>query len=128
MTATKPILCLDFDGVIHSYERGWEKGVIYGTVTRGFWEWLYKAQKLFSVVVYSSRSNSPDGPDEMRNWLVDRAGDQYEALVHDLKFVHEKPAAFLTIDDRAVCFTGDWSRLDPAMLKQFKPWMEWKHG
>ena len=38
---TKPILCLDFDGVVHSYKSGWQ-GVdaIPDPPTEGFFEWL----------------------------------------------------------------------------------------
>ena len=51
-------------------------------------------------------------------WLDD--GDV--AFMGNIRFPTQKPAAFLTIDDRAVCFEGDWSALDPAMLAAFKPW------
>lgn len=124
----KPTLCVDFDGVIHSYERGWQNGEIYGTATPGFFEWLDEAQKLFKVVIYSSRSKTPEGIAAMRQWL-DKENTKWLIGQEDrrgapVEFAHEKPAAFLTIDDRAVLFGGDWSKLAPATLRAFKPWME----
>lgn len=126
----KPILCLDFDGVIHSYEEGWQGGVIYGSVTPGFWEWAEQAAKLFKLVVYSSRSKDKDQEAKMVFWLVDRRKEWREAgglpETDDplsFEFANEKPPAFLTIDDRAVQFDGRWDSLDPAELRNFKPWM-----
>ena len=49
MNTYKPILCLDFDGVIHSYEKGWQEGVIYGSITPGFWEWAEKAAQQYKL-------------------------------------------------------------------------------
>jgi hypothetical protein len=125
----KPILCIDFDGVIHSYEKGWQDGVIYGTATTGFWEWAEQAVKLFRLVVYSSRSKTVEGTEAMSLWMIEQRRAWREAGgVHEttdplmLECAHEKPAAFLTIDDRAIQFRGDWSALPPAMLRQFKPW------
>lgn len=115
-----PILCVDFDGVIHSYEHGWQGGKIYGTVTDGFFDWLKEAQKFFRVVIYSSRSKDPGGIVDMKRWLAHHNGG---VVPHDLEFAAEKPPAFLTIDDRCVRFDGSWSGLDPNKLREFKPWM-----
>ena len=114
----KPTLLLDFDGVIHSYERGWQDGRIYGTVTPGFFEWAAEAQELFELVVYSSRSKEPAGVEAMRLWLKQQPGSEGV----ELSFAHEKPAAFLTIDDRALMFRGSWAPFDPVTLRRFKPW------
>jgi hypothetical protein len=132
----KPIICVDFDGVIHSYERGWQDGVIYGTAVPGFFAWAIKAQEFFRLVIYSSRSRTEDGCAAMRVWIGTQsieaitrgevASDfDWGSFFPNLEFAHEKPPAFLTIDDRAICFDGDWSAdyLDPATLLQFKPWM-----
>lgn len=118
----KPILCIDFDGVIHSYERGWQDGVIYGTVTPGFFEWAKEAAKHFRLVIYSSRSGTPEGIAAMRSWLATQAQLAGLYFVPDFEFAHEKPPAFLTIDDRAIQFQGDWTALPPHELRAFKPW------
>lgn len=130
----KPILCIDFDGVIHSYERGWKDGEIYGTVVTGFFEWAVKARDHFELVIYSSRSKSAEGLAAMKDWLGmqltawksapnirDIASPPY---LDDFKFTHEKPPAFLTIDDRALTFNGRWGDYgySPAGLLSFKPW------
>jgi hypothetical protein len=129
----KPILCIDFDGVIHDYRHGWKNGEIYGDVTPGFFEWASEAKKYFALVVYSSRSKTIDGRTAMWSWFKHEwgswrhhgGGQEHPDPVsyQDFDFEHEKPPAFLTIDDRAVCFTGDWSKLSPAQLMMFKPWM-----
>jgi hypothetical protein len=123
----KPILCIDFDGVIHSYDRGWKGGEIYGSVVSGFFEWAEEASKRFTLVIYSSRSKTPEGIEAMIKWLLDQRAEVQGASIpleptFQFEFAAEKPPAFLTIDDRAICFDGDWSKLDPETLRAFKPW------
>ena len=131
----RPTLCIDFDGVIHSYEKGWQDGSIYGTVVPGFFAWAIQAVEHFTLVVYSSRSKSPEARTAMMEWLgtqsvqAIRDGEvpsnyEWPRLLDHLEFAAEKPAAWLTIDDRAICFTGDWAdpRLSPSALLAFRPW------
>jgi len=129
-----PTLVLDFDGVIHDYREGWKNGEIYGQVTDGFIEWAAEAKKFFRLMVFSSRSDSHKGIQPMKDWLKlqiisnhwDRDGENKPRLdidIADFEFPIRKPAAFVTIDDRALTFRGDWSRFDPKALREtFKPW------
>ena len=127
----KPTICIDFDGVIHSYERGWQNGVIYGTVVPGFFEWVERVRARFKLVIYSSRSKSDDGIAAMGLWLHEqrnawiKAGGQRDPVNPlAIDFAHEKPAAWLTIDDRAVQFRGDWAapEITADAMAAFKPW------
>jgi len=123
----KPILCLDMDGVIHQYRRGWQDGSLYDDVTPGFFEWAEKASEHFHLTIYSSRSKDANGVLAMSKWLAEqrakwrKAGGGNESMKNlSIEFAHEKPPAFLTIDDRAIQFTGEWP--DIEILKAFKPW------
>jgi hypothetical protein len=117
----KPTICIDFDGVIHSYENGWQDGAIYGDVTPGFFEWAAAAQQHFKLVIYSSRSATEDGRLAMGRWLAEKMAD-WSGEPLQFTMAAEKPAAWLTIDDRCVCFEGRWDWLRPEVLLGFKPW------
>ncbi len=110
----KPILSMDFDGVIHWYRHGW-KGVdvIDDDPVPGAKEFIEQAQNYFRIVVFSSRSNSEKGIEAMRNWMLKHG-------FPEVQFSKDKPKAFLSIDDRAIQFTGEW--FDPEELLNFKPW------
>lgn len=128
MADFKPTICLDFDGVIHSYEKGWQDGSIYGDVTRGFFEWAERARESFTLVIYSSRSDSQAGIDAMANWLGEKGRDWMRANGREgemhFMFAPKKPAAWLTIDDRCIRFDGSWDNplLTPEAMFAYKPW------
>ena len=139
-TRQKPTLVVDFDGVIHSYEKGWQGGHIYGTVVPGFFEWAVEAKKHFVLAIYSTRSDSHKNIKPMKDWLTiqlqgwhwDRQDTgplearETDLLMTDFLFPIAKPPGFVTIDDRAITFKGDWNanELKPENLKQFKTWTE----
>jgi hypothetical protein len=127
----KPILCLDFDGVIHSYTNGWKGAdTITDPPVPGALLFIFEALKHFDVQVFSSRSNQPGGIEAMRAWLYHYAmaimneemfnDDPMLDWLNQIKYPLEKPAALVTLDDRAITFDGTWPSIDS--LKAFKPW------
>jgi len=121
LTGRKPILCLDFDGVCHSYTSGWKgAAVIPDPPVEGMWEFLREAVGIFEVNIFSSRSHQ-GGKDAMMNWFIDHsrdAGDRMTAA--QLVFPLEKPPALVGLDDRVCLFRGLWPSVQS--LRDFKPW------
>lgn len=116
---TKPILCLDFDGVIHSYTTRWQAAdIIPDPPVPGAIDFIRRAMEHFYVVIYSSRSHQPGGIGAMQEWLLDHTDD--EALVQAIGWPDAKPSAFVTLDDRALTFAGTFPTID--QLKMFVPW------
>lgn len=121
----KPILCLDFDGVVHSYTSRWQGAdAIPDEPVDGAIAFMLGALHKFDVVIFSSRSNQPGGLAAMKKWLKHHAGNAwYETPdgpgIEDVRFVTEKPPALVTIDDRAMTFVGLWPSIN--QLLAFKP-------
>ncbi len=125
----KPILCLDFDGVCHSYKSGW-KGMlnIPDEPVPGLFEFIEEASKIFEIQVFSTRSETQEGRDAMLLWFVkerekwnrEHGQDNDLFVVLNITFPENKPPAFIGIDDRVITFTGNWP--DPNDLKSFQPW------
>ena len=118
-----PILCLDFDGVIHSYDSGWKGAtVIPDPPVPGALEFLKAATERFTVAIYSTRSSVTGGRIAMSRWLDHHAGlvGMRGNWLDRIEWPGEKPPALVTLDDRALTFTGTWPDLDA--LLNFKPW------
>lgn len=119
MASSKTIL-VDFDGVLHSYKSGWQgPDVINDPPVEGAIEFLKTVIDFgYNVCIYSSRSSQVGGIIAMQGWLT----------LHGLKlgyreklsFPIEKPPAHLTIDDRAICFEGQWPTVE--LIDDFVPW------
>jgi hypothetical protein len=120
MGSERKTLCVDFDGVLHSYTSGW-KGVdqVPDGPVPGAMDWLRAMLgEGFDICIYSSRSKDPAGLAAMmaalRVWGMDMDD------IDRLDFPTEKPAAWLTIDDRCFRFEGDFPSAD--WLRRFRPW------
>lgn len=127
-----PIICVDFDGVIHSYISGWQGiSVINDPPVPGAIEWLIEHLPIPDAIcamapphkgpvvqIYSSRSKSFWGRRAMRKYLVKHGLPK--AYLEVLKFPVKKPPAFLTIDDRAICFNGTFPTTEEML--SFKAW------
>lgn len=127
----KPIIAVDFDGVIHLYRKGWVDDVtINDEVHPGFFPWVQSVAPYYRVVIFSSRCREAPGILAIRDWLLNRYADWAAAanlenpeLVWDaIEFSSCKPPATLSIDDRAVTFQGSFEPLTPEFIKAFKPW------
>ena len=124
----QPILCLDFDGVLHAYISGWQGiDTILDAPVPGALEFLKRAVEHFDVQIFSSRSGAESGITAMRNWLREHlelafAPQKADDILRAISVPRSKPAASLTIDDRALTFKGNWADFEPKKLLEFKPW------
>lgn len=136
----KPTICVDFDGVIHSYMSGWHgPGKALDPPVDGALDWLrrlYEQDELgeisLNVAIYSSRSSSLRGRWAMKRWLKDwlyheygmAGGPHLDPLYLEipqwLKWPWVKPSALITLDDRAICFDGRFPSTEEVF--GFKPW------
>ncbi len=113
----KPILVLDFDGVLHSYTSGWKGAeIIPDPPVDGAVAFCEVAVRDFEVHIVSSRCSQPGGADAIDRWMAAHGFPEEIEVSPD----GTKPAAFLTLDDRAITFTGTWP--DPRDLRNFQPW------
>lgn len=126
----KPVLCLDFDGVIHNRLGPWAGiGIFTGDEVPGAVKFIVRMSPHFQIAIYSSHSCEEMGIEGMKNWLFPRIrtfcaenSPLGELVCANLVWPTFKPPANVTIDDRALTFTGIWPSL-PALLN-FKPWNE----
>lgn len=139
------IVCLDFDGVLHSYDTPWAgPTVIPDPPVDGAMEFLLELiDDGFTVAVYSARSSHQLGINAMKMWMTKHLAPYMDVTLHEGRMKQsevpalkrkmaadivenvvvwptDKPPAHVTIDDRAITFKGKWPKI--VDLRNFKPW------
>ena len=94
----QPIACVDFNGVLDAYG-GWKGPDHFDPPRPGAGKFLEALRtRGFKVVIFTTRY-----ADDVWRWLREHALDHLVGEVTDRKL-----AAHVFVDDRAVCFRGDF--------------------
>ena len=111
-------IAIDFDGVIHTFNKGWHDGTCYGKPIKGSLDAIKKISKKFKIIIFSSKVrpdrplvNGKTGYELVSEWLKKNKFSEYISEI-----THEKPRANYYIDDKAVLFSNNWNEV----LKKLK--------
>lgn len=100
MADEAPIACVDLNGVLDTYT-GWRGADHFDPPRPGARDFLEQLRaRGYRVIIFTTR-----WADDVRGWLRAHALD---GLVDDV--TDRKPAAAVFVDDRAVCFRGDFDQ------------------
>jgi hypothetical protein len=94
----QPIVCVDLNGVLDAYS-GWQGSDHFDPPRPGAREFLAALRERgYSVVIFTTRYSQ-----DVWDWAASHGLTQ---LIDDI--TDRKPAAHVFVDDRAVCFRGDF--------------------
>jgi len=127
----KPIVAIDFDGVIHNYTSGWTgaDNIVDAPVSKTLQrtdkiytsiDWLTELirSEQMHICIFSSRNHQEGGIKAMKTFLMDY-GMEHDVLLK-ISFPEHKPSSHILIDDRCMVFTGNFFSVDQIL--KFKPW------
>lgn len=99
-------IAIDFDGVIHNFDKGWHDGTCYGDPLPGSIEAIKKLSKHYNIIIFTAKVkpsrplvNGKNGHELVSEWL-----DKYGILDYIDEITCEKPRAQIYIDDKGYKF------------------------
>jgi len=101
-------IAIDFDGVIHNSDKGWFDGTCYGEPLPGAIESIKELSKYYKIIIFTVKAK-PDRPlvnGKTGYELIEEWFKKYGIFDYITEITHEKPRAFLYIDDNGFRFTN----------------------
>ena len=99
-------IAIDFDGVIHNFDKGYHDGTCYGDPIEGSLDALKELSKTYNIIIFTAKAkpnrpsvNGKTGTELVSEWL-----EKYGVLDCVNEITSEKPRAMLYIDDNAYRF------------------------
>lgn len=110
MKSKKKKILIDSDGVLNQYKGNYNKNYIPVPLNETR-EFLHSLSSEFNVKLFTVRKN-----DEVAKWLK-----EYNLENYIYGITNKKEVAWLYIDDRCICFDGNYNKLH-EQINNFKPW------
>jgi hypothetical protein len=99
-------IAIDFDGVIHTFDKGFFDGTCYGDPIEGSIESIKELSKKYKIVIFTAKAkpdrplvNGKTGTELVEEWLEKHGIRDCVSYI-----TSEKPRAFLYIDDNGYRF------------------------
>lgn len=113
-------ICIDIDGTLVHYEE-WKGEEYFGGIIEGA---AFATHKLHEngwyIIIYSTRANK-----ELISRFLDDSKIEFDSINENPNQPENakdgKPYADIYVDDRAICFNGDWEQT-LMEIEKFKPW------
>ena len=106
----KKTILIDLDGVLNQYDGHFNKDVI-PPIKEGAKDFLVDLSKNFEIKVFTTRNKL-----QTAKWIIENQVDEY---ISDITNV--KDLAWLYIDDRCLCFEGDY-KYTIDEIEKFQPY------
>ena len=99
-------LAIDFDGVIHNYDKGYHDGTCYGDPIEGSLEAIRSLSKDYNIVIFTAKAkpsrplvNGKTGVELVQEWL-----EKHDVMQYVAEITAEKPRSQVYIDDKGYHF------------------------
>tara|TARA_Y100000592_G_scaffold91377_1_gene151447 strand:+ start:8432 stop:8824 length:393 start_codon:yes stop_codon:yes gene_type:complete len=99
-------LAIDFDGVVHNFDKGYHDGTCYGEPIEGSLEAIRELSKKYRIIIFTAKAkpsrplvNGKTGKELVTDWLK-----HHNVIDCVSEITAEKPRAFLYIDDKGYRF------------------------
>jgi|TARA_R110002020_G_scaffold11386_14_gene42978 hypothetical protein len=99
-------LAIDFDGVIHNFDKGWHDGTCYGEPLPGALEAVARLAKSYNIIIFTAKAkpsrplvDGKTGTELVSEWL-----EKHNVLQFVDEITAEKPRSQVYIDDKGYHF------------------------
>ena len=99
-------VAIDFDGVIHNFDKGWHDGTCYGEPLPGSINAIKSLSKKYNIIIFTAKAkknrplvNGKTGVELVKEWL-----EKYGLIDFVSEITSEKPRAKIYIDDNGYRF------------------------
>ena len=116
-------ICIDFDGVIHDYSKGWQGEDVFGQIIPNADTGTATLKKNgWTIIIFTTRKKT----EKLEKWLAENniSYDHINENPNQPEHASGKIIADVYLDDRGICFRGRWDSWLMRDIIEFEPWQE----